>query len=281
MHSSNADDEDGRAPTTRMTDQPHLHVEAEGQGPVVLLGHGFGGSARNFRAQSRALAAKALVVRFDARGHARSDAPLEATAYTPGAFVADVERILDARDARTAVVGGLSMGAGIALRFALAHPERTRALVLAAFPAAADRAGSYASVAERFAARIDRDGLEAAGAEFVWGADSGFDAEGAALVRRGFLEHQPHAMAHILRGVIAVQPSVAELAPVVAAVRIPTLVVVGARDRLSLDACRALARALPNAELVEIPDAGHLVNLARPSEFNAAVSTFLDAVPPD
>src|SRR5689334_6869399 len=104
-----------------MTDQPHLHVEAAGQGPLVLLGHGFGGSARNFGAQSRALAAKARVVRFDARGHARSDAPLEAAAYTPDAFVADLGRILDAHDAPTAVVGGLSMGAGIALRFALAH----------------------------------------------------------------------------------------------------------------------------------------------------------------
>jgi len=83
------------------------------------------------------------------------------------------------------------------------------------------------------------------------------------------------------RGVIAVQPAVADLAPTLAAVRIPTLVIVGARDRLSLDASRALARALPNAELVEIPDAGHLVNLARPTEFNAAVAAFLDALPPE
>jgi pimeloyl-ACP methyl ester carboxylesterase len=262
-------------------DPPHLHVEADGQGPLLVLGHGFGGSARNFRGQSRALATHARVVRFDARGHARSAAPLDASAYTPDAFVADLGRILDGQSTDRAIVGGLSMGAGIALRFALAHPERTRALVLAAFPAGADRAGSYASVAERFAARIDRDGLEAAGAEFVWGADSGFDAEGAALVRRGSLEHRPHAMAHILRGVIAVQPSVADLAPALAAVRIPTLVVVGARDRLSLDACRALARALPNARLDEIPGAGHLVNLARPADFNAAVSAFLDALPAD
>jgi pimeloyl-ACP methyl ester carboxylesterase len=85
------------------------------------------------------------------------------------------------------------MGAGIALRFALAHPARTRALVLAAFPAAADTPGGYASVAERFAERIERDGLEAAGAEFVWGPSSGLDAAGADLVRRGFLEHQPRA----------------------------------------------------------------------------------------
>lgn len=264
-----------RSPELRVNAEPRLHVEAEGSGPLLVLGHGFGGSARNFRAQSRALGASARVVRFDARGHARSEAPESPDAYTPTAFVADLGRVLDGAGAATAVVGGLSMGAGIALRFALAHPERTRALVLAAFPAGAEHPGGYASVAQRFAARIERDGLDAAGAEFVWGPSSGLDAQGAALVRRGFLEHAPHAMAHVLRGVIAVQPSAAALAPLVAELRTPTLVIVGARDRISLDASRAVAAAIPRARLVEIPDAGHLVNLARPSEFNAAVAEFL------
>lgn len=258
-----------------MSVDPTLHVEAEGAGSLIVLGHGFGGSARNFRAQSRALRERHRVVRFDARGHARSAAPEDPAAYTPETFVADLGRALDQEGAAAAVVGGLSMGAGIALRFALAHPERTRGLVLAAFPAGRDEPTGYAALAERFAARIERDGLDAAGAEFVWGPGSGLDADGAALVRRGFLEHAPHAMAHVLRGVIAVQPSVATLAPLVAALRVPTLVVVGARDRLSLAASRALAAALPYAALVEIPEAGHLVNLARPAEFNAAVADFL------
>jgi pimeloyl-ACP methyl ester carboxylesterase len=262
-----------------MGEAPRLHVEAEGTGEVLVLGHGFGGSARNFRAQARALAPRCRVVRYDARGHARSAAPAAPEAYTPAAFVADLGRVLDQQAVARAIVGGLSMGAGIALRFALAHPERTRALVLAAFPAAADVPGSYASVAERFAARLEQDGSETAGAEFVWGPGSGLDAAGAALVRRGFLEHQPQALAHTLRGVIAVQPAVATLAPALATLHVPTLIVVGGRDRVSLDPCRALAAALPAARLVEIPGAGHLVNLARPAEFNAAVAVFLDGLP--
>lgn len=259
-------------------DEPILHVEAEGAGPVLVLGHGFGGSARNFRAQSRALGGVARVVRFDARGHARSAAPPDAGAYTPETFVADLGRVLDDQNATRAVVGGLSMGAGIALRFALAHPERTRGLVLAAFPAGAGTPGGYAAVAERFADRIDADGLDAAGAEFVWGPSSGLDAAGAKLVRQGFLEHPPHAMAHVLRGVIAAQPDVATLAPAVAGLDVPTLVVVGARDRMSLVASRALAAVMPRARLVEIPDAGHLVNLAQPAAFNAGVAEFLAAL---
>lgn len=261
-----------------MAELPTLHVEAEGEGPPVVLGHGFGGSARNFRSQSRALRGVARIVRFDARGHARSGAPLAAEAYTPATFVADLGRVLDGAGAAQAVVGGLSMGAGIALRFALAHPERTRALILAAFPAGAATPGSYAAVADRFARRIEEDGLEAAGAEFVWGPSSGLDAAGSELVRRGFLEHPAHAMAHVLRGVIAVQPDVATLTVAAGALAVPSLVVVGARDRLSLAPSRALAAAIPGARLVEIPDAGHLVNLAQPVAFNASVAEFLAGV---
>jgi pimeloyl-ACP methyl ester carboxylesterase len=282
-----------------MRSAPRLHVDSDGAGDAVIVGHGFGGSARNFGSLARALAAthRALapayrapapahrVLRFDARGHARSEAPADADAYTPETFVADVGRVLDDAEVAAAVVGGLSMGAGIALRFALAHPERTRGLVLAAFPAGADTPGSYASVAEPFAACIEAEGLEAAGARYVWGPSSGLDPQGAASVRQGFLEHDPRALAHTLRGVIAAQPSAAALAPALANLRVPTLVVVGARDRTSLAPSRAVAAAIPGARLVEIADAGHLVNLARPAEFNRAVADFLTrlsgAVPSD
>src|SRR5437899_11190669 len=159
--------------------EPRLHVEVEGSGPAVVLAHGFGGSARNFLPQARALGDRYRIVRFDARGHARSEAPAEAAAYTPDAFVADLARVLDQVGAAAAVVGGLSMGAGTALRFALAHPERVQGLVLAAFPPGPRARGSFAAVARQFADAIERDGLEAAGERFVWGPDSDLDPEAA------------------------------------------------------------------------------------------------------
>src|SRR5438093_3663572 len=219
-------------------DDPALHVDVDGSGAVIVLGHGFGGSARNFGPQARALGARYRVVRFDARGHARSGAPADPRAYTPDAFIADLGRVLDRVGAERAVVGGLSMGAGIALRFALAHPERVRALVLAAFPPGAGAAGTFAAVAHPFAEAVEREGLDAAGARFVWGPSSGLDPAAARLVRQGFLEHTPRGLAHTLRGLVAVQPSVAELAPGLGALDIPALVVVGERDRLSLSPSR-------------------------------------------
>src|SRR5439155_14083990 len=200
--------------------------------------------------------------------------------YGPETFVGDLLRVLDQVGAERAVVGGLSMGAGIALRFALAHPERVDGLVLAAFPAGARTPGSFGKVALEFADAIERDGLEAAGARFVWGPSSGLDPGAARLVRQGFLEHPPHGLAHTLRGVIAAEPAVAELRPRLAALRLPVLVVVGGEDRMSLAPSRELASAIPRARLVVIEGAGHVVNLAQPAAFNAAMEEFLQHVVP-
>ena len=255
-----------------MSDDLALHVEQAGEGPVVVLGHGFGGSARNFRPQVRALRDRYRVVVFDARGHARSGAPDEAVAYAPSRFVGDLGRVVDGAGEGEAVVGGLSMGAAVALAFAQSHPARVRGLVLASFPAAD---GGLAARARDFADCLEREGLEAAGARFVWGGEPGADGT---LVRQGFLEHSPRALAHVLRGLLAEQPGADALAPQLAGLRVPTLVVAGEHDAPSLEASRRLAQALPQVQLVVLEGAGHVVNLQRPRHFNEALLTFLETL---
>lgn len=257
-----------------MGDLPELHVERHGRGAPVLLLHGFAGSARNFRPQARALRDRHAVWLYDARGHARSDAPDDAAAYDAAAFEADLERVLAPAGAERAVIGGLSMGAAVALGFAQRHPERVRGLVLASFPP-----GGKQAHAEGFAAAIEREGLDAAGARFVWGPESGLDERGAALVRQGFLEHAPHALAHILRGYLAKLPAARERAAQLAGFEVPTLLVAGATDGPCVEAMQALSEALPHATRVVIPDAGHVVNLAQPRAFDAALEKFLAELP--
>ena len=256
--------------------EPELFVDAAGDGPAVLLGHGLGGSARNWRPQLRALRPAFRAIAFDARGHARSEAPPEELEYAAPWLVADVARLLDAEAGpASAVVGGLSLGAAIALRFALAQPQRVRALVLAAHPGTrAD--GGFAAIADEFAAAIDAEGLEAAGDRFVWGARSGLDPQAAKLVRMGFLEHPPFAIAALLRQLIAGLEPVEALAAELAQLRVPVLVIVGANDRSSLASSRALSELLPDAELAIVPGAGHVVNLAQPDAFNQALLRFLE-----
>ncbi|MBW2316181.1 MAG: alpha/beta fold hydrolase [Deltaproteobacteria bacterium] len=253
-----------------------LHVEAHGEGPLVVLGHGFGGSARNWRPQVRASRATHRMVVFDARGHARSAAPVSPRAYSITSLTADLAGVVEAEAGGVpAVVGGLSMGAGIALQYALDAPEQLRGLVLMAPPPAGDASHRGRGWAADFAAAIDREGLDAAGERFAWGEGSGLDRAGGQLVRQGFLEHPPYALAHVLRGVLDAWPPLDVQVESLRRLRIPTLLVVGSRDGPSLRRAQDLAEVMPDARLEVAADAGHVVNLAARERVNELLSGFL------
>lgn len=255
-----------------------LHVEATGSGRWLVLAHGFGGSARNFRPQVKVFAKSHHVVTYDARGHARSEAPDGAEAYGFERLIDDYERVTAESEAPI-VAGGLSLGAATALGFALRRKERIHALVLASPPGGSDDP-ERRDWALGFARAIDERGLEAAGAEFAWGERARFDPKGAALIRSGLMEHPPRALSHVLRRTLAELPGPGRLADELRAFDRPVLVVTGSEDRSSARPARELVRNLPDAELVEIPGAGHVVNLAAPEAFNEACRRFLSRVDP-
>lgn len=265
---------------TRVPGDAALHLEVEGEGtvPIVLL-HGFGGSARNWRPQLRTLKDGFRVAAFDVRGHARSEAPPAAAAYRPECFVADVCRVLDFLGAERAIVGGLSMGAGIAARFAAAHPERTAALAIVALPPGARGSSRQRNWSLAFADALDREGTAAAGARYAWGPESGLDERAGKLVQLGFTEHPAHALAHTLRELLAVQPDAETLGRALAPLGQPTLLLVGDRDPVSLEPTRRLALALETAELVIVPGAGHAVNLEARDAVSAALRAFAGRLP--
>jgi 2-succinyl-6-hydroxy-2,4-cyclohexadiene-1-carboxylate synthase len=250
-----------------------LHVERRGSGPSLVLSHGFGGSARNFRPQVRALSTTHEVVVYDTRGHARSPAPLDPAEYREAELVGDLLRMLES--ARPpAILGGLSLGAYTALRAALAAPERTRGLVLASFPSS-EQETARNPWALGFADAIEQEGLERAGERFVWGERSRFDDKARDFIRRGLLEHAPHALVAILRNVLAHIPRPDELGSELSRLDLPVLVVVGSEDTPALGPCERLAALLPRAELVVVPGAGHVVNLAAPEAFNRLLASFV------
>ncbi len=239
----------------------------------MVLAHGFGGSARNFRPQARALAALAAVLTYDARGHARSEAPASPDAYAFERLIDDYERV--AADAGPKVVaGGLSLGGFTALGFAARRPERVRGLLIASLTGTGAERTAWAL---GFAEAIERDGLDAAGASFVWGDRSRFDPGGAKLIRQGLLEHPPHALVNILRRTLAVLPDVNELGRMLAAHDFPITIIAGADDEGAQQPSRELAAVLPRAKLVVVPNAGHVVNLAAPAAFNEQVTELVHA----
>ena len=252
-----------------------LHIESYGDGEALVLAHGFGGSARNFRALARGLRGRYRTVLYDARGHARSPAPLDPDAYVLPELVADFAHVARTTGAPRVVAGGLSLGAATALAHALAHPESIAALVLAAYPAGGETGRRWALA---FADAIQDRGVSAAAAEFVSGPRSRFDDKAAAFIRQGFEEHQAHALVHLLRRTIAVFPPVQALGRSLATLATPVLVIVGSKDERSLEASEQLVELLPRARLEVIDGAGHVVNLAAPRAFQRVVERFVDDV---
>ena len=184
-----------------------------------------------------------------------------------------VARMVERAATKRVVVGGISMGAAVTLRYALQYPKSPVGLVLASYPSA----GSASSWAIATADAIDAEGPEAAGEQYVWGGGR-FDAESAKWIRQGFLEHRPHALSAVLRQVLAVEPSVADRREALRVLTVPTLLIAGERDVPSLESTRALEAALPHAWRVVVPGAGHVANLEKPESFNEALRSFLSEI---
>ena len=141
-----------------------LNVLTAGEGPPMLLLHGFTGTAAPGRSSSRPGRRDHRVIAPDLLGHGGSDAPTDPARYALERQAADLAELLGLLEAAPATVVGYSMGARLALVLALEHPETVERLVLespsAGIADPADRAQRRAAD-ERLADDLERDGIEA------------------------------------------------------------------------------------------------------------------------
>ncbi len=103
-----------------------LSYTDSGRGPAVVFQHGLGGSATQPASQAPV---RCRVITLECRGHGSSRLGPEAElCFTT--FADDVRALLDELGIESAVIAGISMGAGVALNFAERHPDRVRGLAL-------------------------------------------------------------------------------------------------------------------------------------------------------
>ena len=107
-----------------------IHIAEQGEGPLVLLCHGFPESWYSWRHQLQALAdAGFRAVAPDMRGYGRTERPAETDQYTLLHLVGDMVGVLDALGAPTAAIAGHDWGAPVAWHAALLRPDRFRAVI--------------------------------------------------------------------------------------------------------------------------------------------------------
>lgn len=244
--------------------QPAAYLEG-GRGRPVVLVHGAGGRAEVWARQIGGLADVARLVAVDLPGHGGTGA---GGCRRVEDYAAWVLGLLDALGLDRAVLVGHSMGGAIVQTLALGYPERVAGLVLVG-------TGGRLRVQPRIL-DLFRDGSPE-GAELVTGLAYSPKTPPEAVVEaeRAFRE-TPTAVT--LGDFLACDgfDAMARLSGVTA----PTLVVVGADDRLTPPKYAAyLARTIPGARLVEIEAAGHFPQLEQPGAVNQALRAFLAALP--
>jgi pimeloyl-ACP methyl ester carboxylesterase len=244
-----------------------IHYEVHGQqGPVLLLTHGYSATSEMWKGQIDAFSKHHRLVLWDMRGHGQSDYPPDAAAYSEALTVGDMAALLDEIGAKRAIIGGLSLGGYMSLAFYRAHPERTSALlIIDTGPGFKkdDAREAWNKRALDTAARLEREGLSMLkGASRERAGANHRDATGLALAARGMLTQRD-----------------ARVIEVLPAIKVPSLVVVGADDAPFLAASDYMAAKIPGAKKIVIPAAGHAVNIDQPKAFIDAVVPFLDGLP--
>lgn len=251
-----------------------LHFRDEGQGLPVLLLHAFPLRGEMFAEQLGALSAKYRFIVPDLRGFGQSE--LGAVRETTMTLLAqDALALLDHLGVDSAVAGGVSMGGYAAMAALQLDPSRVRALVLADTQMGADDEAGRARRAA-LAEQVEATGMKAVKDALLPKLLAQPPApEPERRVIDWMLSNPPAGTAAALRG-MAVR---ADSRDILARFAGPALLIAGERDEVTpRKRADELAAVMGNAQVVEIPGAGHLANLDAPDAFNRALDSFLQGI---
>lgn len=249
-----------------------------GKGPPMVLIHALGLDHRLWDEQVDQLASAFDVIAYDVRGHGQTDAP--AGPYRVADFADDLAGLLDSLGIERAHLVGISMGGMIAQQFALSYPGRIRSLVLA------DTTSEYNQDARRqFGERarvVEERGMMPLAAPTTerWFTPE-FRAQNPRAVDRImdiFVACPPHGYAAACRAISRI-----DFTERLVNIHVPTLVLVGAHDTSTTpEMALKIHEYIPGSRYLQIADAAHLTNVARPEEFSKlAAETAKTAGPED
>jgi 3-oxoadipate enol-lactonase len=244
-------------------------VEGPEDGAPVVLSHYLGGRLETFEGQLPALAGR-RVIRFDTRGHGRSDAP--DGDYTVAMLGTDVLAILDDLGIERADYVGVSQGGMAGMWLASEHPERIGRLVLAnTTPFIPNK-----PVWDELAGKAQAEGMaEIARSTITSWLSDGYRAAAPEQVDLlvGYMAEMPVAgyvgNTKVLRDV--------DLRAALGRITAPTLVIGGAEDGPRGASLPVITSGVQNGRSVVLPNAAHLSHLENTTAFNDAIGEHLSA----
>jgi 3-oxoadipate enol-lactonase len=259
----------------RGTNVHYRQAGAGGAGPAVVLVHAFPLHSGMWDPQFGTLAGRYALVAPDLTGFGASDAPDDPAAYSMDGYADELAGLLDELGLDRVVLGGVSMGGYVAFAFLRRHRARVGALVLADTRPGPDtpevaerRTKQQRQVAEEGTGPV----IEAQLGVLLSDHTRRERPDVVDQTRRLMAANPPAGFVGALEAMKRRPDSTAELA----AIEVPTLVVVGEEDPVTpLDVAEDMTGRIPDARLVVVPRAGHLSSLEAPEAFNDAVGAFL------
>jgi 3-oxoadipate enol-lactonase len=245
-------------------------VDGPADAPALLMVNSLGTTGDMWAAQLPELVKRRRVIRYDARGHGRSDVPTGD--YTLDRLGRDALAVLDAAGAVRADICGISLGGMTAMWLGINAPERVGRLILSSTGA---KIGTLDGWNVRMQAVIDE------------GMESIADASMGRWFTAAFHEREPTTVAHY-REMVAACPQAgylgcsaairdADLRSDLGRIGAPSLVIVGLQDPATPPSDGELIRrGIEGAQLIAF-DAAHLCNIECAIAFNGAITPFLDS----
>ena len=250
-----------------------VYDDTGGDGPVVLLAHGYLMDRTMFADQVAALRGTYRVITWDERGF--GDTVYDERPFTYWDSAHDLLALMDHLGIDRAVVGGMSQGGFLALRAALLSPERVRALILLdtqAGPEDAEVIPLYQGMLDSWVADGPTDELADACAALILG-DPVLSSTWTAIWK----SRPPESLRNPAKALLERESIIERLGEITA----PALVVHGTADvSISMDKAEALAAGLIGCgSVVAIEGGTHAANMTHPEVVNEAVVGFLAGLP--
>jgi 3-oxoadipate enol-lactonase/4-carboxymuconolactone decarboxylase len=242
--------------------------------PVVVFSNSVGATLEMWDAQMRAFADRFRVLRYDTRGHGRSQVINRPAAIDD--LADDLAGLLDALGIGKAHLVGLSLGGMTGQALAVRRPEKLESLVLMATSA-------HLPPPEMWNQRVAT--VRAQGMEVI------ADPVMTRWFTPAFIARAPHAVAQTRKHFVGHDPNGyavcceairdMDLRPAIGAIRTPTLIIAGADDPATPVAMMEDIRGrIPESELIIVPKAAHLLNIERPEVVNSHLEAFLGRFAP-
>jgi 3-oxoadipate enol-lactonase len=250
----------------------NYQVDGPEGAPWIVFSNSLATNISMWDDQARELGRSYRVLRYDQRGHGKTEAPRGR--YTFDTLIADALALMDGLGIAKASFAGLSMGGATALGFAQKHPERLDRVIVCDSPCQSTPV-SAKQWEERIALAQEK-GIEALVEPTVarWFPPEIIAAKAPHVDKvREMVRTTP------VEGFIGCAAALADhnYAAAVATVTRPVLFIAGEKDGVTPAAMRKLNEQLPGSRYVELPGAGHISNMDRPGEFTRAVADFLGA----